>query len=249
MDIKALILPFVLVILLLYESFAPFYSYGVQRVKHGAVNVAAGLLSFILSTSLFYFLVYQALSFDKGFVSLIPYAALKTAAALLLFDMWMYIWHRMNHEISFFWRFHKAHHSDTAMDVTTGLRFHPVELILSTGLRLFIYILIGVNFQTIAVYESFAGAVILFHHSNIRLNPRTDYLLSFVIPTPRMHRVHHSDFMKETNSNYGTLFSFWDRIFKTFNARQDVGNIKIGLEEYRTKEYQSFRGFLKTPFV
>lgn len=249
MNIKPFILPAVLVVLFIYETAAPFYNFSVNRLRHGAVNIAAGLLSFILSTIFLYFLVLSALSIDKGFSSLIPSHVLRVIFAIILFDLWMYIWHRMNHEIPFFWRFHKAHHSDTAMDVTTGLRFHPAELFLSTGIRLPVFMLLGINPYVIAVYESLAASVILFHHSNISINGRLDNFLSLIVPTPRMHRVHHSDYVPETNSNYGTVFSIWDRLFGTFNARQDVENIRIGLKEYRSEEDQSLMGFLKTPFI
>ncbi|PLX71124.1 MAG: sterol desaturase [Denitrovibrio sp.] len=248
MDIKTFILPLTLIVLFVYETAAPFYHFNVNRFRHGIVNIGAGFLSFLLATVFFYYLVMSALAIDKGFSSLIPSDVFKLIFAVILFDLWMYIWHRMNHEISFFWRFHKAHHSDTAMDVTTGLRFHPVELILSTGIRLPIYMLLGINVYIIAIYEILSGVVIFFHHSNISLKQKLDDVLSFVIPTPRMHRVHHSHFVKETNSNYGTLFSFWDRIFGTFNSRSDIENIKIGLENYRTDYDQTFTGFLKTPF-
>ncbi len=156
----------------------------------------------------------------------------------------------MNHEIPFFWRFHKAHHSDVAMDATTGgLRFHPMEVFLSTGARLPIYMLIGgVNPEIIVTYESLMAVVVIFHHSNITLNSRVDDLLSLIVPTPRMHRIHHSDYYKETNSNYGTILSIWDRLFGTFNSRQDVENIRIGLKEYRDDKSQSFSGIIYTPF-
>ena len=248
MEIKAIVTASLIVVFFMFESIWPFYSFGVNRLRHGAVNIAAGLTSYALSTLFFYYLVVSALSVDKGLVSLFP-GWLGLASAIVMFDLWMYVWHRMNHEIPFLWRFHKAHHSDTAMDVTTGLRFHPVELLLSTGARLPVYMFLGMNIYNIDVYEAIAGAVVLFHHSNISLPERADRLLSFLIPTPRMHKVHHSDKVSETNSNYGTLFSFWDRVFGTFNSRVDVKNVKIGLKEYRGEEYQSFIGFIKTPFM
>jgi sterol desaturase/sphingolipid hydroxylase (fatty acid hydroxylase superfamily) len=247
MEFKAYILPFFMIMFLVYETASPFYIFGVSRLRHSFVNISAGLLSFALHGVVFFGLSSAALSIDKGLVNLLP-EGLRLIAALLIFDLWMYVWHRMNHEIAFFWRFHKAHHSDTAMDVTTAVRFHPIELVLSGLVRLPIYMLIGVNPYIIAVYESFMGFVVLFHHSNARIPEWLDDLLSLIIPTPRMHRIHHSDYYKETNSNYGTIFSIWDRLFGTFGKRRDVENIRIGLKDYRSEKDQGLLGFLTTPF-
>jgi sterol desaturase/sphingolipid hydroxylase (fatty acid hydroxylase superfamily) len=232
----------------LLESFIPFYNYTINRLRHAGVNILSAVIAFIINYTLFYFLIFSALEIDKGIVDLIPNDLLKLTAGLLLFDMWMYIWHRMNHEIPFLWRFHKAHHSDTSMDSTTGIRFHPIEVVLSTGARLPIYILLGINPFIIATYESAMAIIVIFHHSNINLNKGVDYVLSLIIPTPQMHRIHHSSFYKETNSNYGTLLSVWDRVFGTYNNRQDTENIEIGLEKYREKSDQTFKGFISTPF-
>ncbi|PLX68756.1 MAG: sterol desaturase [Denitrovibrio sp.] len=248
MELKSYILPLSLSIFVLLELGAPFYRFRVNKLRHGLINISTGLTSFLISTIVYFTLLSEVLGIDHGLSRFMPNEFLKLIVALLLFDLWMYIWHRMNHEIPFFWRFHKAHHSDVAMDATTGLRFHPIEVLLSTGARLPIYLLIGVNAEIIITYESLMAVIVIFHHSNVTINPEVDDALSFAITTPRMHRVHHSDFYKETNSNYGTLLSLWDRIFGTFNVRQDVENICIGLEDYRDDKSQSFFGFMTTPF-
>jgi len=248
MEIKAYIMPVSMLFFLLIETVLPFYNYDVNRLRHGVVNLLAGSLSYLINIIVFYGLVNAALAIDHGVVSLLPMSGLKIVAGLVLFDLWMYIWHRMNHEIPFLWRFHKAHHSDTAMDATTGLRFHPIEVILSTGARLPVYMLIGINPYIIIAYESLMAVVVIFHHSNIRINIKVDDVLCLLVPTPRMHRVHHSDYYVETNSNYGTVLSIWDRLFGTFNTRRDVENIRIGLERYRDEKDQTFAGFIVTPF-
>jgi len=247
MEFKSFLLPLSIAFFLLYETAAPFYSFEMNRLNHIFVNISAGLIAFVTNILIFYFLSTQALSIDKGLADLFPSDILKIAFAVILFDLWMYIWHRMNHEIRFFWRFHKAHHADTAMDATTGVRFHPVEVVLSTGVRLPVYILLGINPYIIALYESMMAVVVIFHHSNIRLPLKIDDALSIVFPTPRMHRVHHSPVKEETNSNYGTVFSLWDRLFGTFNSRRDVENIDIGLDEYRYDMDKTLTGFLKIP--
>src|SRR5215813_5385924 len=120
------------------------------------------------------------------------------AAAILLFDAWMYLWHRANHQLDFLWRFHRVHHSDPEMDVTTAIRFHAGEILISSALRLAVIPLLGITNRQLLVYEMLLLPVILFHHSNVLIPERLDAILRLVIVTPAIHRVHHSRLRAET---------------------------------------------------
>ncbi len=167
--------------------------------------------------------------------------------AFLLFDAWMYGWHRLNHRIPFLWRFHRTHHSDSRMDVTTANRFHIGEIALSSVLRVPVIALLGLHLWELALYELLMFAVVQMHHANLALPARLDHALRLVIVTPFMHKVHHSRWQPETDSNYSSLFSFWDRFFRTFKLRGDPRTLIYGLEEFDQPENHTLVGLLTTP--
>ena len=155
---------------------------------------------------------------------------LRWALALLLLDAWTYWWHRLSHIVPFFWRFHRLHHSDRRMDVTTANRFHPGEITLSSLLRLPVLALIGCRLEQLALYELLLFAVVQFQHANIGLPERLDRALRCVIVTPHLHKVHHSVVRTERNSNFSSLFSWWDRIARTLRLSSDPRRIAFGLD-------------------
>ena len=133
------------------------------------------------------------------------------------------------------------------MDSSTGLRFHPVEILISGALRLPVFILLGMNITVLAVYETVFLGCILFHHSNIHLSPAADRILRTFIVTPDMHRMHHSVIKKNFNSNFSSTLPVWDRIFNTFTKWGDTKLIEIGLPEYRDEKWQNPAGILVLP--
>jgi len=169
--------------------------------------------------------------------------------AVLLFDAWSYVWHRINHEIPFFWRFHRVHHSDPNMDVTTANRFHIGEIFFSSSFRILIIGLLGVYLWELVLYETLMFAVVQFHHTNIDISEKVDRMLRAVIVSPNMHRVHHSRWQPETDSNYSSLFSFWDRLAKTFRHNPHPENIELGLDEFDRDKDQTVAGMLRTPIA
>jgi sterol desaturase/sphingolipid hydroxylase (fatty acid hydroxylase superfamily) len=169
--------------------------------------------------------------------------------ALLLFDAWMYFWHRANHGVPFLWRFHRMHHSDPCMDVTTALRFHVGEIVISSALRLAVIPLLGLALWQVLLYETILLPVIAFHHSNVALPERFDRLLRAVLVSPNMHRVHHSDWRPETDSNFSSIFSWWDRLFRTFRRREEVRTLRYGLRAFDGEEWQGLWGLLRTPLA
>jgi sterol desaturase/sphingolipid hydroxylase (fatty acid hydroxylase superfamily) len=150
---------------------------------------------------------------------------------VFLLDAWTYGWHWLNHRVPFFWRFHRWHHADRAMDVTTASRFHTGEIVLSSVFRVPVLALIGCSLGELALYELLLFAVVQFHHANIALPDRLDRGLRLVIVTPALHKVHHSVVRAESDSNYSSLFSWWDRVFRTLRLVREPRRIVFGVEE------------------
>ncbi|MBI3544408.1 MAG: sterol desaturase family protein [Deltaproteobacteria bacterium] len=167
---------------------------------------------------------------------ILPRLGLSRAAAFplgfLALDYTLYAWHWLNHRVAFFWRFHNVHHVDLDLDATTALRFHFGELTLSAVYRSFQIILIGVDLPLLVLFETLITASAVCHHSNLRLPPWLDRALSFVVVTPRMHGVHHSQVQNETDSNYTALFTIWDRLHGTLRLRVPQEKIVIGVPAY-----------------
>ena len=244
----------ILVFLWCLETWLPLYRdrHG-GRLKHAGRNIAIALFNSVVIALMFSGIMVMAANWSQnrkiGLLYLLDAPlAIETGIALLLFDGWMYLWHRANHAIPFLWRFHRMHHSDREMDVTSATRFHIGELMLSSVLRLGVLPLLGLELWQLILYEVMLLPVIQFHHSNVNLPERWDQLLRTIIVSPNMHRVHHSRIRLETDSNYSSVFSFWDRLACTFRRREDVGEIEFGLNEFDDVKWQTVSGMLRTPF-
>ena len=172
----------------------------------------------------------------------------RLVVALVLLDGWMYLWHRANHAIPILWRFHRMHHSDTRMDVTTATRFHLGEHVGASVLRLGMIPLLGFELWNLVAYDALVIAVTQFHHADISIG-RADRWLRLFIVTPFMHKVHHSDWRPETDSNYSTILSVWDRLAGSFKHRSDPRTLVFGLPEFGELAWQTWWGMLKTPFA
>ncbi|MBL7055938.1 sterol desaturase family protein [Candidatus Woesearchaeota archaeon] len=252
--IKPIVLVIVLFLLYLLELAFPFYSDKKGKFKHAVKNLSLGFLNTLIVSFLFASLVLFATKSQfankYGMINTLnmPWFV-EIVIVFLLFDLWMYSWHVMNHKFPLLWRFHKVHHSDRAVDSTSALRFHTFEIMISTLARVGIILILGLSLWHIVLYEIFLLPVILFHHSNINFAERYDKKYRAVFASPHMHWIHHSDLQVETDSNYGSIFSFWDRIFKTFRLRKDPLNIVRGLKQYQASKWNTFIGMLKTPFT
>lgn len=158
---------------------------------------------------------------------------------ILLLDLWIYWWHRLNHEVPFLWRFHEVHHLDRFLDTTSAVRFHWGEIILSALVRSIAIILLGIHQTSILVFGIVVIAASIFHHANIGLPYRIDRVLSAVIVTPSIHWVHHHRKRGDTDSNYAAIFSWWDRLFGSRSATTRTRDMAIGtqgLEEKNLKQ-------------
>ena len=239
-------------IIFILEYYFPFFKFPDSKIKHDLTNLSIALFNtaIVFLAAAFFAVCVDCFNqrFDGVLAILNNYLIVKVAAAVIIFDLWMYIWHRLNHEVPFLWRFHRVHHTDLQMDSSTALRFHPIELIISYLLNILILGLLGLNFAFLIVYKTLMFPVIIFHHSNVGLSEAWDRFFGQLFVMPNMHRIHHSERMEETNSNYGSIFSFWDRIFKTYRTRRDIRSIVLGIGAFKTNWWQSVPGLLLTPF-
>ena len=179
----------------------------------------------------------------------IPFAVAVILSVLLL-DLLIYAQHVTFHHVSLLWRLHKVHHIDQDIDVTTGVRFHPVEILLSTLIKCAAVMLLGMPLIAVVIFEILLNASSMFNHGNISLSEKPDRWLRLIVVTPDMHRVHHSIIKEENNSNFGFNLPVWDRIFGTYQAQPEKGHIQmeIGLKEYRDVSRTGLMELLLIPF-
>ncbi len=170
--------------------------------------------------------------------------------AFVLLDFAIWLEHLASHKFALLWRIHRMHHADTGFDVTTALRFHPLEILLSMLWKAGIVVLLGAPVISVLVFEIVLNGTSMFNHSNISIGARTDRLLRQIIVTPDMHRVHHSTNPVETDSNYGFNFSFWDRLLATYRPAPALGQegVEIGLSDFRGSQPSGLLWSLALPF-
>ncbi len=175
---------------------------------------------------------------------------LEIVLAVILLDMLIYWQHVASHHFPLLWRMHKVHHADRDIDVTTGARFHPLEILLSMAYKLLCILLLGPATVAVFLFEVILNASAMFNHSNVRLPLVLDRWVRRFIVTPDMHRVHHSVLVNETNSNYGFFLSVWDRVFNSYIDQPERGHddMRIGLGEHQDSRPASLWWSLKAPF-
>lgn len=152
------------------------------------------------------------------------------ALDLVLLDLWLYGWHRANHQVSFLWRFHEVHHRDGFLDVTTAVRFHAGEVVLSALARMIPIALLDIPLVSVVLLEGILLIATGFHHSNLRLPHRVEQVLSWFVVTPSIHWVHHHNVVRDTDSNYATIISAWDRVFASRSPTQRMHGMTLGVE-------------------
>ncbi len=149
---------------------------------------------------------------------------------ILLLDLWIYWWHRANHELPFLWRFHSVHHLDETLDTSSALRFHFGEVVLSALVRGVVIVVFDLPLASVLLFEAIVLASAIFHHSDAKLPARLEAALSKVIITPSIHWIHHHAIRADTDSNYGTIFSFWDPLFRSRSGTERSPDMPIGVE-------------------
>ncbi len=176
---------------------------------------------------------------------------LNVLLTLIIFDFLIYLQHVITHKVNFLWQIHRVHHTDIAVDVTTGIRFHPFEIIISMIYKIIAVLLLGPVAFAVILYEILLNGAALFTHSNILLNSKLDSALRVIFVTPDMHRIHHSTLRQETDSNFGNILSIWDKLFKTYRAVPAAGydKMRLGLEEFCAPSFEKLLQLLKIPFI
>ena len=177
---------------------------------------------------------------------------LAVAASVVTMDLFIYLQHVMVHAVPALWRLHRVHHADLDFDVTTGARFHPLEILLSMLIKFAVILLLGAPVVAVVIFEVILNATSMFNHANVRIPSRIDRILRWVVVTPDMHRVHHSVEDDETNSNFGFNLPWWDRLLGTYRGQPRSGHeaMTIGIHTFRDDRWCSWLpGMLAIPFV
>ena len=177
-------------------------------------------------------------------------AVLELGLCLLLLDLAIYTQHLLFHRLAWLWRLHRVHHSDLDFDVTTAVRFHPVEILLSMLIKMLVVVALGAPPVAVLIFEVLLSLTALFNHGNISIPVKLDRILRWVLVTPDMHRVHHSAVVDETNSNYGFNLPWWDHLFNTYCAQPGKGHVDmtVGLDDYRDEQQLRLLPLLEQPF-
>lgn len=242
----------VLALLWIGEAMAPMFVGRTHRAAHAARHLALAALNAAVLAVVFAGAMLAVGEWARrenvGLLRIIALPAwVHWALALVLIDLWQYGWHALNHNVPLLWRFHAVHHSDAEMDASSGVRFHVGEVALSGLARLAVLPAIGATVEHLALYELIVTPIVLFHHSNLRIPARLDRVLRLVIVTPWMHWVHHSRLQPETDSNFSSGLSLWDRLFRTFRLRDDPSAINLGLDGYDKARSATLAGMLSSP--
>lgn len=214
------------------------------------VALSAALLRLVVPAGA----VGAALAAEARGVGLLPWLGLPTWAAVplavVLLDLAIYLQHVLFHAVPALWRLHRMHHADLDLDVTSGLRFHPLEMLLSLALKLAVVTALGAPPLAVVAFEVLLNASAMFSHANLRLPERLDHALRRLLVTPDMHRIHHSLDPRETNSNYGFNLALWDRLFGTYRPQPGGGHggMTLGVAQFRDPAEQRLARMLTQPW-
>ena len=243
-----------IVLYLLLELKFSYRSPSVSKTRRWLANLPLSIVNGAIYHACYFTVLTGVLSLaaekELGLLNAFPLPMwLKICLSILILDFFTYLWHLLNHAVPFFWRFHRVHHSDMNMDVSTANRFHLGELLLSGLLRLVVVYTFGIPFIAYFLFEILVNLSIQFHHSSIRINPVFEKVWMILLVPPSMHRIHHSVEIKERDSNYGVLFSIWDRFFGTLTAGVEQAEIVIGIGSHRDFDKLNFRHLMLMPFT
>jgi sterol desaturase/sphingolipid hydroxylase (fatty acid hydroxylase superfamily) len=235
------------------ESVIPLYRYGRDRLSHAFPNMVLALLLILTNLALSVGsarLAAFTTDSEIGLFSLLEIPPLmKLICGVAALDFFGYMAHLLLHKSWLGWRFHRVHHSETTVDVTTAFRQHPGETVWRMLWQLAAIVVFGLPLWTIVIYLTLSALNAQFEHANIKLNGRVDRLLRLFIVTPNMHKTHHSRLQPETDSNYSNIFSFWDRLCGTYTPQINFKELRYGLDGFDDADKHTLRSLLKLPFV
>lgn len=244
----------VLFLFLSLEILIPYRPSSVSKVKRWINNLALTLfnsilLNLIFSTAIVYTATYAQAN-KLGILSMVQAPTwLKILVTVAFMDFMLYVWHLLNHEVPFLWRFHRVHHSDLNMDVSSATRFHIGELAISAVIKISLIFFLGASPMGVLIFESALVLCAQFHHSSLKVPKSFETLWWILFVPPSMHRIHHSVKIKERNTNYGTIFSLWDRILGTLLTSVDQVKIRIGVGAYHKPDKLNLHQLLVMPFT
>lgn len=241
----------------LWELAAPRRVHSVSKLLRWINNIGIVFLNSFLLRALFpAAAVGMAVFSQEHGWGLFNYAQVSDTIAVIIsvvaMDFIIYLQHVMFHAVPVFWRIHRMHHTDLDFDVTTGIRFHPFEIIISMLIKFGVIVVVGVPVLAVIIFEVLLNATSMFNHGNVRLLHSLDCVLRWIVVTPEMHRVHHSSLSYETNSNFGFNLPLWDRFLGTYRDQPCMGHegMTIGLENFRdTNQCILLPGMLIIPFI
>lgn len=245
----------IFIVMAVWEVLAPRREQAIRRTLRWPSNLGVVVLDTLLVRILFpttavgVALLAEAKGFGVFNAWPIP-GWIAVIAAVVLLDLVIYLQHVLFHAVPALWRLHRMHHADLEFDVTTGTRFHPIEIILSMLIKLATIGALGAPAVAVLIFEVLLNATAMFNHSNVRLPVSVDRLLRWFVVTPDMHRVHHSVVVRETNSNFGFNLPWWDRLFGTYREKPAAGHeqMVIGVAELRDPAEQRLDRMLTQPF-
>ncbi|EQC46059.1 sterol desaturase family protein [Bacteriovorax sp. Seq25_V] len=238
-------------ILVIYELVKPIHKTTLKEsLSHYVTNLSLYFLTKIILIFLVPVIIGVFEIYEIGLLQLFRlHSIIETIISLLLLDFFVWLQHYLTHEINFLWRLHRVHHSDTLLDCSSAIRFHPIELILSLFYKVSLCILLGISLKNYFLFETILVTFAIFGHSNSKLNQNLSKFLGLVFITPELHQIHHSNKNKEMNSNFGTIFNIWDRLFGKFLETKDIeNNFKLGLNGVERKKAQSLSFLFTYPF-
>jgi len=247
----------VFVTMLVWELIAPRRSLSVSKALRWTSNLGLLVLNSIVLRLMFpaaaVGIAYSVAQREWGLFNLVDWPLwFEIFTAVLLLDFAIYLQHRLMHQLPVLWRLHRVHHADLDFDMTTGSRFHTIEIIVSMLFKWGVILLLGPALIAVLIFEVLLNGMAIFNHANVSLPGAIERIVRTLLVTPDMHRVHHSTLVQETNSNYGFNLSIWDRIFKTYIDQPEKGHdaMSIGLAEFRdAKQVDQLPGMLGLPFV
>jgi len=255
-DLLANLQPLVLIVMLILmyciENMLPYLNPPANKKRHYGRNFMVSLISFFLNAALGGVVVMVVELTAQNHWGLLNFIALpvipQLITGILLFDFGSYLTHNLQHKIPLLWRFHRIHHSDNHLNVSSSLRFHPIDVIVSQCVYQCIgAILIGLPITAFIIYGSMAIPLLIMQHSNVRFPRRFEQIASLVFATPGWHKIHHAAEQKQTDSHYGDVFTFWDRIFGTWGNKQP-DEIEYGLAEFNEDKHHRVGYLLGSPF-
>jgi sterol desaturase/sphingolipid hydroxylase (fatty acid hydroxylase superfamily) len=247
----------IFIVMLIWELLAPKRRLTVSKLQRWLHNIGLLLLNSLLLRLLFpaaaVGMAYSVGEMNWGLFNLLSLPAwFEVAAAVLLLDLAIYLQHLLMHRVPLLWRLHRVHHADLDIDLTTGSRFHTIEILLSMLIKWGVILLLGPAMLAVLIFEILLNGMAMFNHANVRLPVGLDSTMRKLLVTPDMHRVHHSILRRETNSNYGFNLSLWDRCFRTYIDQPEKGHqgMTIGIPGFRdARQVDRLPGMLALPFV